>query len=268
MKIYKVLQMVVNYGYSLTPTLGAVVTPVPISAMVGFPGYTIAYRALLKAGYTDPQIMTMFQRWFTYNVYTMGLTARQAWNVVSSNVATMTAPPPPPFFPAVVVYTVGVVAILLIVKALVSPMDFINLTIDAPDTMYVFANEEAVWLGELQAVSPRGVGLYEWDGGVGGPLIALRKHQPYPPDRADQMHFGGTVMWKGWHAPYFRRYYHCYWWVKYLDVVKWQFGSKYYLKHGADDRFLPAAPYIRPGGDIGTPTYTGIYKDFPWGLVP
>ena len=268
MKIYKVLQMVVHYGRSLTPTLGPVVSPPSPAVLAGFSGYTTAYRAMLRAGYTDPQIMIMFQRWFTYNTGTMGLTATQAWNNVLSSTMTLTAPPPPPFFPAVIVYIVGVTAILLIAKALISPMDFINMTILAPDTMYVFANEEAVWLGELQAVSPRGKGLYEWDGEVGGPLIALRKHQPFPPDRADQMWFGGTVMWKGWHAPYYRRYYHIYWWVKYLDVVKWQFGSKYYLKHGADDPFLPAAPYIRPGGDIGSPTYTGIYQDFPWGLVP
>lgn len=268
MKIYKVMQMVVNYGYSLTPTLGGSVTPPSPVVMAGMPGYAPAYFKMLALGYTDPQIMIMFQRWFVYNYHTMGLTVAQAWNCVLSDVNVLCEPPPPPFFPAVVVYMVGVVAVILIAKALVSPMDFINLTIDAPSTMYVFANDEAVWLGELMAVSPGGRGLYEWDGEVGGPLIALRKHQPYPPDQADQMWFGGTVMWKGWHWPYFRRYYHLYWWVKYLDVVDWQFGSMYYLKHNADDPFLPSAPYIRPGGDIGSPTYSGIYQDFPWGLVP
>lgn len=268
MKVYRVVEMVVNYGKSLTPTLGPVVSPPPPAMFMGFPGYTIAYNALLAAGYTDPQIMTMFQRWFTYNVYTMGLTANQAWNVVSSQVAIMTEPPPPPLFPAVVVYVVGVAAIILIAKALISPMDFINMTILAPGHMYVFANDEFVSFGELAAVSPGGRGLYEKCGDVGGPLIALAKNRPYPPGELDQMWFGGTTMWKGWKFPYFRRYYHMYWWVDYLDVADWQGGNKYYLKHNATDNYLPSAPYIRPGGDWGTPTYSGIYEDFFWNLVP
>lgn len=268
MRIYKVVEMVVNYGYSLTPALGPIVTPPPRAVLAGFPGYTIAYRALLKAGYTDPQIMTMFQRWFTYNVYTMGLTANQAWNVVSSQVAIMTEPPPPPLIPISVYFAVGVVAIIFVAKSLISPMNFHSMTIPAPSTMYVFANEEFVTLGELLAVSPRGKGLYEICGEVGGPLIAHKRNQPFAPGVLDQMWFGGTVMWRGWHFPYFRRYYHMYWWVHYLDVVDWQGASMYYLKHNAKDPFLPGAPYIRPGGPWGTSAYSGIYANFPWGLVP
>ena len=267
MRVYKVLQMVVNYGYSLFPMLGGDVTPPDPSVLAGYPGYTTAYNLLLGKGYTDPQIIAMFQKWFTYNVYTMGLTASQAWNCVLSDVHAMIEPMPPPLIPPVVIYTIGVVGIILIAKALISPMDFYRMTITAPDTMYVFANEEYVLLGELQAVSPAGNGLYELCGEVGGPLIAHGKNRFFAPDVADQMWFGGTVMWKGWHWPYFRRYYHSYWWVKYLDVAKHQFANKYYLKHFAHDPFLPPAPYIRPGGSWGTPEYSGIYENFPWDLV-
>lgn len=268
MKIYKVIQMVVNYGYSLTPTLGPVVLPPSRRDLAGFSGYATAYNAMLAAGYTDPHIMIMFQRWFTYNAHTMGLTATQSWNNVLSAVMTLTQPPPPPLFSPAVIYTVGVAAVILIAKALISPMDFTNMAIDAPDTMYVFANDEAVWLGELIAVSRRGKGLYEMCGDVGGPLIALGKNRPYPPGELDQMWYGGTVMWKGWKFPYFRRYYHMYWWVEYLDVGEWQWGIGYYLKHNNKDPYLPAAPYRRTGGFWGSPTYKGIYTDFPWGLVP
>lgn len=267
MRLYKVVQMVVNYGYSLTPTLGGNVTPPSPAVIAGFPEYGRAYRLMLDAGYTDPQIMSMFQKWFTYNVYSMGLTASSAWTVVLENVHALVRPLPPPLIPPVVVYVVGVVGVILIAKALIAPMDFYNMTINAPNTMYVFANEEAVWLGELQAVSPHGNGLYEMCGEVGGPLIGHGKNRFFPPDVLDQMWFGGTVMWKGWRWPYFRRYYHLYWWVKYLDVALWQHRNKYYLKHFAHDPFLPPAPYIRPGGSWGETTYSGIYVDFPWGLV-
>jgi len=267
-KIYKVVEMVVNYGRSLTPTLGPTVTPPTPGYLAGLTGYTESWNLLRGLGYTHAQIMIIMQAHYLHAHDSMGLTSAQSWASVRQTIIMFVEGVPPPLIPSWIVYFVAVAGIVFIAKALTSPVDFVNTVIPALGTMYVFANEEAVWLGELAAVSPMGRGLYEQCGEVGGPVNALCKNRPFPPGTLDQMWFLGSVLWEGWKWPYFRRYYHSYWWVEYLDVASWQSANLYYLKHNATDSHLPPGPYIRPGGPWPSPWYSGIYVDFPWGLVP
>jgi len=268
MKIYKVISMVVDYGRSLTPALGdPVSTPSPAD-LAAMPGYREAWELLHTAGYGDRQTMIIMQAWFTHAHYSMGLSASESWLVVRNTVMVYVPDRPPPMLPPVVYYVLAVVGIVLITKALIDPMDYMEMTIQAPSTMYCFANEDAIWYGELVAVSARNRGLYEICGEVGGLANALAKNVPYPPDTLDQLWFLGSVLWEGWMFPYFRRYYHRFWWIEYLDVALHQNQANYYLKHNAYDPFLPRAPYIRPGTQFGTPGYTGIYVDWWRSVVP
>lgn len=261
MKLFKIVDMLGAHTRSALDPSGN--RPAPPEMFEMFEAKQI-FLILTEQGFAASEQYAWMSAMFHHQWNVMGLKPSQAWKVTLSAVEAMKKPEPFPLLTPPVIYFAVAFAAVVIVMVVFNPTFTDDYKYKAPPTMYLMTYRERVWLAELHGISPEGVGYYQRGIDLGEVLLAHQQNHPFTFGNIDRLFFLGT------HTPMARKLlifhiFQWWWWdCKYIGLMTQSHREVYKLRGGVKDPDLPLGPYQRPGGDIFTPEYEGIYIDYPF----
>lgn len=263
MKLYKLRRMCFDHGVSVFPPEDKDLPDPP--ELAGEP-WSENFRRLRFLGFTDYQAGHALKAWAYHAKYELHQSEQGIRRFVTNCVSETAAykMPAEPVAWGLIILVACVVAVALGL--------YLWVTLDVESSVhkmghkwaYVMSYQEYLWQAELLFVSAAQKGVYEQCGDLGS-VVAIHQRDTGPkPDPNDIFFFHERLYLKGRRLIFYHWYKFHWWAVFYCGVLTHLSGRRYTLRPGGREPYMVKGPWLRPGGDWGTPEYRGCWQEWWW----